>query len=75
MMQFKELILKIFNILNNFCFYFKGIIILNVISYYVKLMLNINIEIRFLKDLFILENGNFLDYIQELKGDCIYFFG
>lgn len=63
MMWFKELILKIFNILNNFCFYFKGIIILNVISYYVKLMLNINIEIRFLKDLFILENGNFLDYI------------
>lgn len=63
MMWFKELILKIFNILNNFCFYFKGIIILNVISYYVKLMLNINIEIRFLKGLFILENGNFLDYI------------
>lgn len=63
MMWFKELILKIFNILNNFCFYFKGIIILNVISYYVKLMLNINIEIRFLKDLFIIKNGNFLDYI------------
>lgn len=62
-MWFKESISKTFNISNNLCFYSKGITISNAISYHVKLMSNINIEIRSSKDLFTSENGNFLDYI------------